>query len=242
MKNTIWICSLLAFCAAPPLVRGDVIYSVTVDTTPLAAVAGYMAFDLTGGFPLQDNVATITGFSSSSTLATSSTSGDVSGSLIPGPLTLTADQFFNEWLQGATFASGLTTFTLDLTTNLAASAIPDNFSFFLLDSTFTPFDTSDPSGANSLFSIDLTGANTSPQVYTSSFATATVSPAVSSVPEPGSVWLAVSAALAAGCFRGRRRGFHSTETMAIDGRSPANRLLPLIHHDSVDGSGETLRP
>jgi hypothetical protein len=207
MKKTIWICSFLALSGfAPSLLRADVIYSVTVDTTPLAATVGYMAFDLTGGFPLQDNVATISGFLSTSTLGTSSTSGDVSGTLTPGPLTLTADQFFNEWLQGVTFGSGLTSFTLDLTTNLAAGATPDSFAFYVLDSTFTPFDTSDPSGADSLFAIDLAGQATAPQVYTSDFATVTVNPVVSgAVPEPGSIWLTVAAAVAAGLCRLRKK-------------------------------------
>jgi len=188
--------------------RADSIYSVAVDTTPLAAVGGYMAFDLLGGSPLQSNVATISGFSSSSTLGTNSTSGDVSGSLTPGPLSLKADQFFNEWLQGVTFASGLTTFTLDLTTSYVQGSAPDSFSFFLLDSTFTPIATADPTGADSLFAIDLVGGATSPQVYTSAFATVTVSP-VSAVPEPSSGVLVGLALLAAGGYRWRKSRFHS---------------------------------
>jgi len=167
-----------------------------------------MAFDLLGGSPLQSNISTISDFSSTSTLESSSTSGDVSGSLTPGPLGLKADQFFNEWLEGADFGSGLTTFTLDLTTSYIAASTPDSFSFFLLDSGFNPYATSDPTGADSLFSIDLVGGVTSPQVYTSDFATVTLTPAVSGVPEPNSVLLAGFALLAAGGYRWRRSRLH----------------------------------
>ena len=210
MKKTLWICMLLGVgSTAPGLLRADNVYSVTVDTTPLAAASGYMGFDLLGGSPLQGNVARISGFSSTSSLETSSTSGDVTGSLTPGPLSLKADQFFNEWLEGVTFASGLTTFTLDLTTSFIQSSAPDSFSFFLLQSTFIPYATSDPTGADSLLSIDLIGEATSPEVFTSAFATVTVSPVVSSVPEPDSVVSAGLALLAVGAYRWRRPRFHS---------------------------------
>lgn len=161
-------------------------FQVTVDTTPLASVAGYMAFDLSGGIPLQDNVATITSFATTGALGASlPPSGDVSGSLVPGPLVETADQFFNEWLQPITFGSGLTTFDLDVTTSYIPASTPDSFSFTLLDNTFTPFPTSD-ADSDRLFAIDLVGADTTPEVFTSSYATATVTPLGNggAVPEP----------------------------------------------------------
>jgi hypothetical protein len=168
MKNTIRIGAILLLGTAPFL-RADMSFQVTVDTTPLAGVAGYMAFDLFGGVPLQDNVSTITSFATTGTLlAGASTSGDVSGSLTPGPLVETADMDFNEWLQPITFGSGLTTFDVDLTT----------------------FATSDPLGADRLFAIDLVGADTMPDVFTSTFATTTVTASGSAVPEPNLLPLA----------------------------------------------------
>jgi hypothetical protein len=205
MKRTWWICLILAVSGGgTSLLRADVVYSVTVDTTTLAGAGGYMAFDLLGGTPLEDNIATITGFASTSTLGSGSTSGDVTGTLTPGPLTLTADQFFNEWLQAVTYGSGLTTFTLDLTTDYILASAPDSFSFFLLDSGFNPITTSDPSGADSLFSIDLVGSATSPAVYTSTSATASVTPAPAGTPEPRTLWLVWLALLIGGGYRGRK--------------------------------------
>ena len=187
MKDTSRIAAILFLSALvlAPVARADISFQVTVDTTPLAGVSGYMAFDLFGGIPLQDNVATITSFASTSTLSSASPpSGSVTGSLVPGPLVETADQFFNEWLQPVTFASGLTTFSLDLTNNYIPASTPDSFSFTLLDNTFTPFVTSDSTGADRLFAIDLVGADTMPDVFTSAFATATVTASTGAVPEP----------------------------------------------------------
>jgi hypothetical protein len=189
MKNTIRIlCAALMSLLAAPFLHADLLYNVSIDTTPIAGTDGFFAFDLLGGIPFQNNLATITSFTTDSTLGAASTSGDVTGSLVPGPLTLTADQFFNEWLQAVTFGH-LTTFVLDVSTNFAAQTTPDSFAFFLLDSTENPLTTSDPTGANSVFAIDLVGANTSPQVYTSTGGpapefTATVTPQASGVPEP----------------------------------------------------------
>ena len=49
------------------------------------------------------------------------------------------------------------------------------------------FSTSDPTGADALFAIDLNGADTTPSVFTSDFATASVQPAHPSVPEPSTM-------------------------------------------------------
>jgi hypothetical protein len=183
MKNTFRIGAILLLATAPFLCA-DVSYQVTVDTTQLAGHNGNMAFDLFAGNPAQNNLATITFFTTSSALGSSSTLGDVAGTLSPGPLVETADQFWNEWLQVVTFAAGVTTFDLNLTTNFIPVSSPDSFSFSLLNQTLAPFATSDPSGADRLFAIDLVGGDTAPQVFTSAFATATVTPLNSVVPEP----------------------------------------------------------
>ena len=175
-------CTLIASAAlfgllASPRLNADTFYTVTIATAPVSGTTGYLAFDLIGGIPFQDNTAKVTDFSTDATLGSASTSGDVTGSLTPGPLTLIADQFFNEWLQPVTFGT-FTTFVLDVTTAYATGSTPDSFAFFLLDPTQIPLPTSDPSGAGSVFAIELTGA--APQVFTSTNPTpqfsATVTP------------------------------------------------------------------
>jgi hypothetical protein len=221
MKNgtRIALAALLSLLGSP-LLHATLSYSVTIDTTPLDGVSGYMAFDLYGGNGF-NNVATITGFSSDSfPIGTScgdpsvTCTNDVAGSLTPGPLTLTSDPFFfNEWLQQVTFGH-LTTFTLNVTTAFT-SGTPDSFAFFLLDSTQTPYGTSDPTGADSIFAIDLVGdSNTTPQVFTStnipSSFTATVTPSTTPEPSPATtVGLGLAVILALRFLPKRRRGMCS---------------------------------
>jgi hypothetical protein len=182
------LCALATICIAP-LMAGT--FHVTLDTTPLAGVSGFLAFDLIGGSPLQSNIAAISGFTTSGTLGISSTSGNVTGTLAAPPVVLTASSFFNEYLQALTFASGLTTFNLSLTSTFITASAPDSFSFFLLDSSLAPIATSDPTGANTLFAIDITSATPTPDVFTSPSVTATVLPVTGGVPEPAAVSLMV---------------------------------------------------
>jgi hypothetical protein len=183
--------------------RGDLIVDVSIDTTPLAGTQGYIAFDLLRGDPLQDNTATVSDFVSTGTLGDIGPSGDVTGSLTPGPLVLTADQFFNEWLEEITYGAGVTTFQLDLTTVCSGGvATPDEFEFFLFDENGNPLPTSDPTGGDAVFAIEITGASTSAQVFSSADAppdfTASVTPETGAVPEPAE-W--PMTALAMDCWR-----------------------------------------
>jgi hypothetical protein len=163
------------------------VYNVTVNTTPLNTTQGYLAFDFFQGFPIENNAVTISNFTTDATLGTLTTTGDATGTISPGPGNLDdINNFFNEFLQEVTFGTTIS-FNLSLTTNGAST--PDNFSFYLLDSSQFPIVTSDPTGTDSLISIDITGPGLTPNVYTSADATATVAPAGSSTPEPGSFWL-----------------------------------------------------
>ena len=90
------------------------------------------------------------------------------------------------------FSPGLTRFSRSLGEATIAGGIPDTFSVFLLDTTLAPFATSDPAGA--LILIDLSPRVTL-QVFTSAFATATVSV----VPEPTAVALLLAGLVAIGC-------------------------------------------
>jgi len=186
--------TILAFLSST-FAMADVILDVAVNTTPIEGVAGYLAFDFLGGTPVANNTATISGFTSDATLGAVTPSGDAAGTIFPGPGTLDdTNFFFNEFLQAVTYGTKIS-FTLDLTTS--GSAIPDNFALYLLDSTQNPFPTSDPTGANSLFAINITGLGLTPDIYTSSSATVTITAGGSTAaPEPGSFWLAALAVLA----------------------------------------------
>jgi hypothetical protein len=161
-------------------------YTVSVDTTPLVGTSGYLAFDFLQGSPIVGNVVTISNFSTDATLLGLTPTGDAFGTISPGPGTLDdTNFFFNEFLEQVTYGTTLS-FVLDLTT--IAAAAPDNFSLYLLNATQFPIPTSDPSSADSLISIDITGPGLTPNVYTSVDATATVTPLVAT-PEPSTFLL-----------------------------------------------------
>ncbi len=189
MKPTRWLA--LAALALLPALAAAADFEVTIDTTPLAGRSGYLALDLLAGSPGAVNDVLVSSFASGSALGAATTQGNVTGSLA-GTVTLRSSVFFSELLQAVVFGPGLTQFSLSMGEASVAGGIPDTLSLFLLDSTLAPFATSDPAGA--LFLIDLRSPVT-PQVFTSAFATATVSV----VPEPASVALLLAGLLAIGC-------------------------------------------
>ena len=189
---------LAAAAAALPLLALAQDYQVTIDTTPLAGIEGYFAIDLLQGTAGTSNTVTLTGFSSTSVLAAASPSGNVSGAL-PGSVTLASTGFFNELLQAATFGAGVTTFTLSVSTEYLAGNTPDQFAVFLLDSSFAPFVTDDPTGASALLVLDLQ-PSAPPQVFASEFA----SVQVTQVPEPAP-WALAAAGLAVFALRQKMR-------------------------------------
>ena len=143
----------------------DTIYDVTIDTTSLTGTTGTLAFDfIDGGTP--SNQVTISDLQSNGTLGSSATTGAVSGSA-PTSFTLNDTVFFSELVQGLTFGSQLT-FQIDATTNgPAPGSLSDTLSFFLLDgqgvldpaSAFSLIVTTDPTQANSLFTLQIDGTN-----------------------------------------------------------------------------------
>ena len=194
MKFTQWFVAALA-CVAFAAPAGAAMVRVSVDTTPLMGLAGYAAFDFLAGAPSTGNSAVVSAFASDSTLGASQLSGDISGSLMPGQLLLGGGlQFFSEWLQGVSTFGNVMTFELDFGLNAFAGGRPDQFSFFLLDASLAPFATDDPSGASALFYFDLTGISTSPTIFSSAFAMATIERiVVNVVPEPATPLLALMA-------------------------------------------------
>src|SRR5690349_3242891 len=163
-------------------------FQVRIDTTPLAGDSGFLAFDLLGGSPLHGSLIRVSAFSTTGTLGTPSAAGSVTGTLSDPPLSLTASAFFSEYLQPIAFGSGRTTFSLLVNPVFTAGATPDSFALFLLDDSLSPFPTSDPTGANALFAIDLRDV-LAPEAFTSSSASASFI----IVPEPNTVLFAVVA-------------------------------------------------
>jgi hypothetical protein len=199
MKTRIFLAALWVVLGAS-LTRADSNQvDVKISTTLLQGTVGYLAFDFIGGSTVENNTVTISNFVGNATLGALTSTGNASGSISPGPGVLGDSQFFNEFLQAVTFGTTMS-FTLDPTTNVSSGGIPDAFAFYLLDSTENPFATSDPTGADALFVIPISGPSLTPGVYTSPSATATVTP-VTATPEPSSFWLLVVGVSSLICIR-----------------------------------------
>ena len=111
---------------------------------------------------------------------------------------------FSESFRGETFGTSLS-FTLSSTNKFANQGAPDEFSFFLINAANlgSVVSTSDPTGADALFILDLNGiGNGALTVFTPRTAGVayTVTPAQQSVPEPSSIVF-----VAFGFFRCRLR-------------------------------------
>lgn len=167
------------------------IYDVTIDTSPIQSTAGFMAFDFIDGDGFINNSITISNFSSDAALLTEDLEGDVSGTLNPGPMVIGDGDFFNEMLQEVTFGT-FVNFRVETTGNGPFGPTPDSFAFFLLDSGFFPYPTTDPLGTDALMVVDIDNAQPVPQV----FASASASAAVSLVPLPGALVFLISGLLA----------------------------------------------
>jgi hypothetical protein len=181
--------------------------NVAFDTSALAGQMAMLAFDFIDGDAaaagVANNTATISGFSPVAALEAGATStGGVSGTLNPGPLTLTDTQFFNEFLQPVVLG-GLFGFTVAVTENFAKTipptTVPDEFSLALLDAAGIPFPTSDPTGANLLA---VAGADGTAALFALQ---------VQAIPEPSTPTLLVAALVGLLGIRARRyRGDRTT--------------------------------
>jgi len=122
-------------------------YTVGINTSAWTGQTGTLAFDLTGGDALAaNNMLTISG------LFTDGTLPNATG------FAMTDTVFFNETLRNLTIGTFLN-FSFELTENNLAPGV-DQFSFFLLNSASLPIgSTTDPTFADALFAIDITGAS-----------------------------------------------------------------------------------
>lgn len=201
---------MAAFLLVAPLSASATVLQFTLDTPSLSGTAAYLAFDFIDGDGVSgNNTAVISGFSTDGTLDNNAVEidGDVSGTLIPGPLTL-VDTGFSSFLQPLTFGSTLS-FTLTLTQQSAGGQIPDSFSFSLLDTFLAPLfattDDPDPDfSGGALFQVDIDGSHGGELLLFEAVdaeVTWTVTP-VAAVPLPSTVWLLGTGLL--GGFAARR--------------------------------------
>jgi hypothetical protein len=179
----------------------DAIYDVTMDTSSLSGQDATLAFDFIAGGGTQSNTITISDFTTDGTLGTNGpNSGSVTGSL-PGTVTLSNASFFNEFLQGIDLGTSVA-FTLDATTNKPTdSSLPDTFSFFVLDPTasYSLLNTTDPTGADSLFTLQIDGSTGGVTgIYSSDPALRVKLETPTSVPEPEELGLWLTALLGVG--------------------------------------------
>lgn len=195
------------------------LFSVSLDTSALSGIAAQLAFDLTDSDPAA-NVATIATFSTDGSLGAASTIGGPVTGVLPGTTTIADTAFFNELLQDITLGDTVT-FTLGLTENSIGGGLPDQFAFFLLDavSGLPLFSTADLTGADALFTVDITGATFGDLQV---FAPTSTSPAaitqVTPVPESASFVLIIAGLGGLAALRRWPRGLR-TARMAPRGRA-----------------------
>lgn len=186
----------LALIASGPLSATEVV-TIQLDTTLWQGSAAELALDFTG-YGAPSNIIDITSFQTDGTLGTQTPSGIEVGTL-PGTVTMQTlpSSFFNEDLANITLGSYIY-FQFDARVNVGPSgAFPDEFSFFLLDSSGNPLvTTTDPTGADAIATIDLTGGSNPFATSYSSNVTLTqgVAPlAGSAAPEPAT-WTLIACA------------------------------------------------
>jgi len=173
-------------------VRADQVFTVTVDTSSLAL--GYtppfgLDFELVGG---NGNTITLSNFSfgsggssgPGSSFSTGMASGDLASTITLGDSTAS---FFNDFNQQFTSGSTLS-FTVDATTNAPSGGFADNFSAVILEgydpvngynplalTGGTPVPTLDPSGNDTIVTLNITSPQSAPMIYQ-----------LGTVPEPSS--------------------------------------------------------
>jgi PEP-CTERM motif-containing protein len=179
-------------------------FSVTLDTSALAAAPGILDgpfslfFQLTDGSGTNDgnNTATLSDFTFGGGSATTGAAvfGGASGDL-DGGIVLTDSSFLNFAAQGFT-PGGSLSFLLDMSTNVDAGGVPDVFAFSILDSSGALIPTLDPTFADTLLTVNIDSQNPTFLTYAAdldrtdiALAAPQVEPVQSEVPEPASLLL-----------------------------------------------------
>jgi hypothetical protein len=180
---------LAAMLSAPP--AWGLAIQFTIDTTGLSGTSAQLAFDLIdGGAP--SNSVSVDSFSTDGILGNVATIGGVTGTL-PGNIIITDTSFFNEYLQDITLGSQISFILNDTANAPGISSFPDGFSFFLLDplNGLPLASTTDPTGADSLFLINI-GTSNGLEIYSGQGFSVTTN-ILNAVPEPNSLVLAITA-------------------------------------------------
>ncbi len=174
--------ALLSLCASALFASP---YQVTIDTSALAGGDYQAYFALVGA---TGNIITASSFSlggGAAMLPVVVGTGDMNTSITLDN-TPPANPFFVEFAQN--FAAGSTLrFLLNLTNNGPTPPDPpDTFSFALATTGSLNLETNDPSGADYLFTVDLTGGALNFQRFTTAGTeiTAAIEPAIQPIPEP----------------------------------------------------------
>lgn len=137
---------------AAPLAASATALKFTLEApASLSGTTAYLAFALIDGDGEANNTVIVSDV-------------DVDGTLIPGLITLTDASFSSVFLQPLTFGSQIR-FNVTLTEErVGGSPLPDSFAASLLngnDYFLSPllFNTSDPTGAGTLFAVDIDGSS-----------------------------------------------------------------------------------
>jgi len=163
--------------------------SATLDTSSLSGPFE-VVFVFTDGSGAGDtnNAVTLGNFlfggGSAGSVDASLSFGGQSGDLVSG-VVLVDSFFLNVFASSFTPGSALS-FNFDLTTNVDAGGTPDQFSFALLHADGTVVNTADPSGANSLLTVNLDSAHPAISTFVSDLTPAPVVVESGGVPEPSS--------------------------------------------------------
>lgn len=175
-----------------PARAGILAASASLDTSGLVGPFE-LAFVFTdgGGSGDANNTVTLNNFlfggGSAGSVDTSLSFGGESGDLSSGVVLV--DSFFvNIFASSFTPGSALS-FDFSLTTNVDAGGTPDQFSFELLHSDGTSVNTTDPSGANSLLTVNLDSAHPSVTTFASELTPAVIVVEAGAAPEPSSLAL-----------------------------------------------------
>jgi hypothetical protein len=191
-----------------PAHAGVITGSVSLDTSALSGPFE-LAFIFIDGSGTGDanNTVTLGNFlfgagGSAGTVDASLSFGGESGDLTSG-VSLIDSSFLNIFASSFTPGS-LLSFDFGLTTNVDAGGTPDQFSLVLLQADGSVVNTEDPSGANSLLTVNLDSAHPAISTFASDLTPAPIVTESSAAPEPASLSL-LAMGLAAALWSTRKR-------------------------------------
>jgi hypothetical protein len=194
---------MLALAQQRPAHAGMVNGSVSLDTSGLSGTLE-LAFIFIDGSGTGDanNTVTLSDFGfgaggSAGTVDPLLTTAGASGDFASG-VTLIDSEFFNVFAE--TFTAGtLLSFDFGLTTNVDSGGTPDQLSIALLLPDGTQVNTTDPSGANSLLTVNIDSALPAFATFGSDLMPAPVVTFAATAPEPSSLPLLALGLLLAWC-------------------------------------------